>query len=353
VAEARCTLFGQAAPRASALVAAGFSPGDDGAWHSPGLSVRLTPAAPAEARAAAEGIASFLHSRGADAALVAAVGAARVVVGLVAAPGPGPVLDTLLPALAAEMGGHVLVGEALFDGAGARVFPAPPPLPTLPPSAGEPRAGAPTVAAVWRRAMVLAAVAARGPLETQPRAKAEPFRQEVVRWLGAAGLGPAVEPAERAALLTPVGALSPADQVGASWRCEGLTVLGWALGAWELPAPDVQVHPARLAAQLGFLGAAGAPPDALALRSPDALRAAARAQAAVWWRMQQLGPVDFAPVAAAAGAAALCGPDGDLPLQGAPAGAAAPALFAACRSVAAERHHAFAWLLGARPLYAG
>lgn len=236
--DARCTLLGEAPPTAACLHAAGFHPGDDGAWHGDGLLVRLTPAAPAEAQATAEGLASFLHSRGAAPAVVAAVGAARVVVGLVAAPGPAPALEALLPALAAEMRGHVLVGEALFDGAGLRVF----------------------------------------------------------------------------------------------------------------PAPDVQVHPARLAAQLGFLRVATPPPH-LALRPPDALRAAARAQAAIAWRLQHPGPVDFAPVAAAAGAPGLCGPDGDLPLQGAPAAAAAPALFATCRSVAAERHHAFAWLIGARALY--
>jgi hypothetical protein len=350
VGDARCTLLGEAPPTAACLQAAGFHPGDDGAWHGDGLLVRLTPAAPAEAQATAEGLASFLHSRGASPAVVAAVGAARVVVGLVAAPGPAPALEALLPALAAEMRGHVLVGEALFDGAGLRVFPAPPPLPPLPAGPGDVPGDAQSTAGVWRRAMALAAVAARGPLETHPRGRAEPFRQQVVRWLAAADLGPALAPPERDALLTPVGALSPPAQIAASWRCEGLTVLGWALGAWELPAPDVQVHPARLAAQLGFLRVATPPPH-LALRPPDALRAAARAQAAIAWRLQHPGPVDFAPVAAAAGAPGLCGPDGDLPLQGAPAAAAAPALFATCRSVAAERHHAFAWLIGARALY--
>jgi hypothetical protein len=112
-------------------------------------------------------------------------------------------------------------------------------------------AGAPTVERVARRALVLTAVGARALLEQKgtvigsPKttswnplnwfAKRENQRRELLEWINLVGIGEELEPGEWEVLERPIGRLESQQQIDSTWRLEGLVVLAWALGRFELP----------------------------------------------------------------------------------------------------------------------
>lgn len=212
------------------------------------------------------------------------------------------------------------------------------------------------------RALLLSAVVARAYLEegaADPHT--EQLRGQIRTWLAELDLLPTATAAEQRQLERPVGRLSSREQVDASWLCEGLAVLAWALGRNELPEPDAHVDPRQVAGSLGFLEpSAGAllalptlrPDEELALalarctlirerlaafaQRPEALDLEALAQGA------QLGPLVLAGVP-------LHG--GDLRIDGAPLVQAHAERVAEVTSAAIERLRALAWLRGEGPLY--
>jgi tetratricopeptide (TPR) repeat protein len=97
-------------------------------------------------------------------------------------------------------------------------------------------AGLPSARRVAARALVLAAVFYRAQLESDRFAEA--WRSKLLAWIDALDLGPELERGERSFLHTPVGHADAQLVANASWRVEGLGVLAWALGRFDLPAYD-------------------------------------------------------------------------------------------------------------------
>jgi Domain of unknown function (DUF4272) len=94
------------------------------------------------------------------------------------------------------------------------------------------------------RARVLAAVVGRATLEEEvvageySRKENDAGRRRLLSWIKQSALTRELEPDEAAFLSTPVGRASRRSTIDASWRSEGLSVLLWALGRFELPRYD-------------------------------------------------------------------------------------------------------------------
>jgi len=122
-------------------------------------------------------------------------------------------------------------------------------------SAADPRGRqAPSPGRIAARALTLCAVIARAYLEEAATdAHTEQLRKEMLAWLKGLDLMDELTQLERKLMDRPVGRLSPREQADASWLCEGLAVLAWALGRFELPHPDSEIDPRRVVESLGFL----------------------------------------------------------------------------------------------------
>ncbi|MGY0613206.1 DUF4272 domain-containing protein [Luteimonas sp. A501] len=228
---------------------------------------------------------------------------------------------------------------------------------------GEPgRYPRPPAADVLRRALALASVVARAGLE--PRAdgpEAAAMHRRMLDWLRVTGLHAALEPAEAALVEAPLGSLSDAAVVDASWRAEGIQVLAWALDRHGPVPHDRMVDPDDVAWTLGFLDDAA--PDMLhdaALRGDREIDTFLARQLALHWRLREYslrpGPMDFAAVVANGGWARLDIDDADLvdddlAIDGLRIDRADAAQLARCTSIAGERHRAASWLAGADPVY--
>lgn len=116
------------------------------------------------------------------------------------------------------------------------------------------------------------------------------------------GLGDEIEPDERALLATPLGGLADRQRSDAGRRTEGLAVLAWALGRYELPAYDVQANGPDGADSVGLREereqtALHAPH----LRAKEELSALADQRFSLHWRLRQFSldraALDFPAVA--------------------------------------------------------
>jgi hypothetical protein len=230
------------------------------------------------------------------------------------------------------------------------------------PNVGDPPP--PTAARVARRACALAAVTGRALLEQErlDDPNAEGTRQEILSWLDAIGIRQELEPREAEFLKMPLGAPPRQQAVDFTWRLEGLAVLAWALGRFELPPYDQLVTPADLLRSLGILDADAAR-NLLAspsLRPPEELAAQRERIFTVHWRLTDWRvrpkPMDFEKLARTAwfGPLDLSGlrivesdlAIGDLALSRAPADAVG-----STASAAMERHLAANWLNGGSEIY--
>jgi hypothetical protein len=215
---------------------------------------------------------------------------------------------------------------------------------------------------VARRALVLAAVACRSGIEVDAgNAKAEAFREGVVRWADEVGLTDEFEPSELALLRTPVGKLHDRQRIDASWRVEGLAVLAWALGRYELPPYDVNADGPGAGLAIGFLEEwKDTVLSAPRLRSADALTALADQLFSLHWRLRQYSldgaPMNFAEFAPRAWFGPLPLDDlriceVDLEVRGVPLFRAPEEVWRTVMSIARERQQAANWLEGHEPLY--
>lgn len=267
--------------------------------------------------------------------------------------------EALLQGLARDRGGLLFRGGRVLDASGACLL-APPghtgevDLVLRPPSATR----------VARRALVLSAIVWRASLEQEKgRRRAAQLQAHLLAWLERHELELELEEHEHELLVAPLGSLTRQRAIDASWRSEGLAVLGWALDASELPPHDEQADPQAVAVALGFLED-DEPPRALEaprLREPEELGAMARRLQALHWRLREFlqrpGAVDFR--AAALEATPVTAPDlddvplvdGDLAIRGAALATAEPDAVGECASIAVERHRAINWLLGFDELY--
>jgi hypothetical protein len=223
----------------------------------------------------------------------------------------------------------------------------------------------PTAERVARRALALAAVTARAVLEEDAHAPdAAERHRELLEWVREIGIEDELEgpspwrperPHERSILASPPGAMDEQARVDSMWRGEGLAVLAWALGVFDLPGHDEPVDTLALRDALGHLEAwkARALLENPVLRPREEIGALRDRLFALHWRLrsQTLRPerMDFAEFARTCwfgpldiGGLPLA--DGDLAIRGVPIGRAEPGLVAAVNSAAQERHQAANWL---------
>ena len=218
---------------------------------------------------------------------------------------------------------------------------------------------------VARRTLALAAVAGRALLEQEDPSDTgvEDTRQRINAWVDAVGIREELEPDEEKLLRQGLGAPEQQAAINACWRLEGLAVLAWSLGKFDLPRHDQTIDPPALLRSVHILDVAAAKgmlADAT-LRPLDELKAMADKLLAVHWRLRQFRvdggqpiedwpgkaksswfPLDLADVPLINGDLAL----GDTAIADAP-----EELFHLASSIAQERHQAINWLAGDSEVY--
>jgi hypothetical protein len=131
----------------------------------------------------------------------------------------------------------------------------------------------PTARRVAARATVLSAVAYRAELEREYGVGIHEHaegRRALLPWLARSGLLSELEADERRFLETPAGGVVEQAAVDFSWRAEGLGVLTWALGRFELPPYDQVTDLAAALQGAGFLEPVEEPdPRESAVLRPD------------------------------------------------------------------------------------
>ncbi len=214
----------------------------------------------------------------------------------------------------------------------------------------------PTAQRVARRALALAAVTARAILEQDvANPEAAGTYQDLLAWVREIGIDDEFEPDEWEVLQRPLGRLEPRQQIDSTWRLEGLVVLAWALGRFEVPPHDQLVQLNPLWRSLGLLDA-GAARELLAgpvLRSREEIGTLRNRLFALHWRLRNFhvnpGVLDFAEYARTCwfGALDITGLPlvaGDLGLRGRRIDQAEADVFSSAHSTAQERHQAVNWL---------
>jgi hypothetical protein len=217
---------------------------------------------------------------------------------------------------------------------------------------------------VATRALVLAAVTNRALIE-KDRAEIdqpEEIQKRILEWIEVSAIGGEVEPNEWKVLQRPVGSLEQQDAINAVWRLEGLGVLLWALGLYELPRYDELVTPNDLfeAACLGDAESARGLIAEARLRAPEELAEYQTHAFMAHWRLRNFsltptamdfiefsktcwfGTFDVRPFHVLKNDMAL----GDKPIA-----EADRELVGTCQSSAMERHRAINWLFGYNKIY--
>jgi hypothetical protein len=214
----------------------------------------------------------------------------------------------------------------------------------------------PSAGRVARRALALTAVTARAILERDTEnPEAAGTYQDLLAWVGGLGIDDEFEPEEWEVLQRPPGRLDQRAQIDSTWRLEGLVVLAWALGKFEIPPHDQLVEVNPLWRSLGLLDAeaAGALLAGPALRSREEIGALRNRLFALHWRLRNFhvspGVMDFAEYARTCwfGPLDVTGlplVEGDLGLRGERIDRAAGEVFSSAHSAAQERHQAVNWL---------
>jgi hypothetical protein len=217
---------------------------------------------------------------------------------------------------------------------------------------------------VAKRALVLAAVANRGLIENEKGNFDRPdeIRELMLQWIEETGVNDEVEPEEWKVLQRPVGSLDIQDAVNAVWRLEGLAVLLWALGQYELPPYDQLVTPRDLfeVTHLGDADEARKLTAEAKLRSPEELSAFQTHALMVHWRLRDFSvrptAMDFVAFSKKSwiGQFDLSGfkiVNNDMALGDKAIAEADAGIRGTCQSTASERHLAINWLSGYSKIY--
>jgi hypothetical protein len=214
----------------------------------------------------------------------------------------------------------------------------------------------PTPERVARRALALTAVTARAILEQDgANPETEETYRDLLAWVEEIGIDPEFEEGEREVVHRNLGDLDPSEQTNSTWRLEGLVVLAWALGRFEMPPPDRLVELNPLWRSLGLLDsdAAKALLESPELRPPVEIEALRNRLFAVHWRLRSFHlnrkVMDFAEYAQTCwfGPLDISGlplVEGDLGLEGDRLDRASGDDFSRSHSAAQERHQAANWL---------
>jgi hypothetical protein len=241
----------------------------------------------------------------------------------------------------------------------------------------------PSPARVARRALALTAVTARAILEqggvnlglgapkwnpltwVRHRLGGQQSQyQNLLAWVQLLGIDDEFEPDEWEVLQRPPGRLDQDQQINSTWRLEGLGILAWALGRFDIPPHDHLVECHSLWHCLGMLDVAACKGLLVnaAIRPLQEIQALRRRLLAIYWRLTNYyvrpTAIDFVAFTETSFAGfdriawfspleiaglPLC--DGDLAIQGARLDRATPEAIATARSAAHERHLAINWLL--------
>jgi hypothetical protein len=215
---------------------------------------------------------------------------------------------------------------------------------------------------VAARAMVLSAISCRGAIEKDAeKPGAEVLRKQILPWLDQIGVTQEIEPAERDMLDTPLGKLDLRKALNATWRCEGLTVLAWALQWSELPRPQDQCDPPLIANSMGFLDERrNTPLHNPVLRPIEDIEMWGDTYLTLHWRLRLLnsspGTMDFvSEVDRCEWGPLRIDPleilNNDIAIDGLRIDKLDPRRHRELMSIAQERHQAFNWLLGFEQIY--
>lgn len=216
---------------------------------------------------------------------------------------------------------------------------------------------------VARRAFVLAAVVCRSGLESDAgNPEAERFRAGILEWLSGIGIADELEADERALLDAPLGSLTERQVIDASWRGEGLAVLAWSLGRFDLPPYGQIVSSPDAADSIGFLEPDGL--DLLSpsseLRDPEEIEKFAELMLSAHWRLRQYSLDGEAMNFAEFARTCYFGPleteglefaASDLAVGGHPLSEVSEDEWREVMSIVRERHEAANWLIGQDPAY--
>ena len=205
-------------------------------------------------------------------------------------------------------------------------------------------------------ALALTAVTVAAILEQDTaNREAKSTYKERLAWVNDLDIDDEFEPDEWKVLQRPLGKLDQQAQINATWRLEGLGVLAWSLGRFEIPPHDQLVSLKPLWRSLGSLDADAAK-SLLAkpkLRSRQEIAALRNRLFAIHWRLRNyhIRPevMDFADFARTCwfGPLDLTGLPlikGDLALQGKRIDKAPTDVFSTAHSASQERHQAANWL---------
>lgn len=214
---------------------------------------------------------------------------------------------------------------------------------------------------VVRRAFCLSAVVCRSFIDQPDNEQCISLQSRIKPWLGSVNAESELELWEADALNSQLGTLDPQTRANASWASEGLAVLAWALGLFDMPPHDECVDPQELTSDLDFLQ-----PSAIELfeesklRSSEDIQKAAKSSFAVHWRLRQFSLVKESMNFAEFAKTAWFGPldiegiallEDDLAIEGQPISKATADSIRMASSIAMERHKAFNWLLGYDEIY--
>jgi len=222
----------------------------------------------------------------------------------------------------------------------------------------------PTADRVARRAVVLTALGNRGLIENEGTSQESPQEncQAMLDWIRYCGAAEELESLEAKVLQRPYGTLDSQAKINAVWRLEGVGVLLWALGLYQLPPYDQLVDPGDLFARVEIFDA-----DATRvmianarLRCSEELMAYQKHATMTHWRLRSfsLRPTHCDFVAASRGCwigtfdiARFRIAKGDMMIGEREISKADPGLVEICASIAHERHLAINWLLGDSLVY--
>lgn len=236
------------------------------------------------------------------------------------------------------------------------------PSPKAEDGAEEDKPDPPTAHRVAKRLYSMTAIAARGLLDMNLAMGNRPAHslEELQGWLEPLDVADEIEPYENRILNTTAGELGRQDAINSVWTLEGIGVLAWALGLYQLPKYDELVNTDHLLEHLSFLDsdACRRNLDEASLRTAEELGSYNNQIFALNWRMVDFRvrpqATDYANVVIAGGLFDLSWAtlkNGDLSLQGKPIAEADSELIKTMNSLAVERHKASNWLLGYDRLY--